>query len=526
MKQKGSGSVLYRKRKKQFILVLTAGLLLLLLCGCGAEKKTDAPGYTRLEELEDKRIGVTTGSVQAIQTEERFPNATFYYFSTSVDCLEALKSHKIDAYADAEALVKYMMAENPDLTCIEERLASGMQAGAAFPKTERGRELCEQYSEFVRNIKQSGVYDEICSIWYGPDESLRVVPDLYNLPGPNGTLRIAGDTTCVPFLYIKDGKTVGVDVDILVHFCREYGYKAEIVAMDFPAILPAVTTGKCDFAFGGIAITPERAESVCFSEPTYEGGSLVAVLKDSESEEGGGILASIVISFEKTFLREDRWQLFLKGTGNTLLITLFSILFGTLLGFAVYLLCRNGNRIANKVTEGCIWLVEGMPMVVLLMILYYIVFRRIGISGLVVSVIGFTLTFGASMYGMLCSGVKAVDRGQTEAARALGYSDRKTFFRIILPQAAIHFMPSYKGQVVALLKATAVVGYIAVQDLTKMGDIVRSRTYEAFFPLIAVTVIYFLLGGLLIRIVGWVIRKIDPKNRKPEQILKGVKTHD
>ena len=153
-------------------------------------------------------------------------------------------------------------------------------------------------------------------------------------------------------------------------------------------------------------------------------------------------------------------------------------------------------------------------------------FRRIGISGLVVAVIGFSLTFGASMYGMLCSGVKAVDRGQTEAALALGYSDRKTFFQIVLPQAAMHFMPSYKGQVVALLKATAVVGYIAVQDLTKMGDIVRSRTYEAFFPLIAVTVIYFLLGGLLIRVAGWVIRKIDPKNRRPEQILKGVKTHD
>ena len=136
MKRKGSGSVLYRKRKKQFILVLTAGLLLLLLCGCGAEKRTDAPDYTRLEELEDKRIGVTTGSVQAIQAEERFPNATFYYFSTGVDCLEALRSHKIDAYADAEALVKYMMAENPDLACIEERLASGMQVGAAFPKTE------------------------------------------------------------------------------------------------------------------------------------------------------------------------------------------------------------------------------------------------------------------------------------------------------------------------------------------------------------------------------------------------------
>ncbi|MBO6092889.1 MAG: hypothetical protein J6P40_04565, partial [Oscillospiraceae bacterium] len=89
-----------------------------------------------------------------------------------------------------------------------------------------------------------------------------------------------------------------------------------------------------------------------------------------------------------------------------------------------------------------------------------------------------------------------------------------------------HFMPAYRGQVVSLLKATAVVGYIAVQDLTKMGDIVRSRTYESFFPLIAVTVIYFLLAGILTRAVGWLIGNIDPKNRRPEQILKGVDQHD
>ena len=507
--------------------MLSFALLLLLLCGCGAEKQTYGQRYTRLEELEDKRIGVTTGSIQAIQAEERFPGAEIYYFSSTVDCLGALRADKIDAFADAEAIVKYMMAENPDLTILDEKLVAGMKSGAAFPKTERGRELCDQYSEFLVKCKQNGVYDEILEIWFGPDESRRAVPDLYNLPGPNGTLRVAADTGLVPFTYVKDGKIVGIDADAVVRFCKEYGYNIEMVVMDFAGMLPSITTGKCDFACGGIAITPERAESVLFSEPTYEGGSVLAVLKAPETaDDDGGIFGSVIQSFEKTFLREGRWKLFLTGTGNTLLITLFSVLFGTLLGFAVYLLCRNGNPIANKVTAGCIWLVEGMPVVVLLMVLYYIVFRSVGIGGIVVAIIGFTLTFGAAMYGMLCSGVNAVDRGQTEGARALGYTDRKAFFQIILPQAIQYFMPSYKGQVVSLLKATAVVGYIAVQDLTKMGDIVRSRTYEAFFPLIAVTVIYFLLGGLMIRVIEWVIRHINPKSRKPEQILKGVETHD
>jgi len=143
-----------------------------------------------------------------------------------------------------------------------------------------------------------------------------------------------------------------------------------------------------------------------------------------------------------------------------------------------------------------------------------------------VAVIGFTLTFGSAVFGLLKMGVGAVDIGQYEAAYALGYSNRRTFFKIILPQALPHVLPAYKGEIVSLIKATAIVGYIAVQDLTKMGDIVRSRTYEAFFPLIAVTIIYFVLEELVGMLVSRITVDFDPKHRKAEKILKGVKIDD
>ena len=160
------------------------------------------------------------------------------------------------------------------------------------------------------------------------------------------------------------------------------------------------------------------------------------------------------------------------------------------------------------------------------MILYYIIFGKVDIAGIWVAVIAFTLTFGSSVYAMLCSGVNALDKGQTEAAYALGFTDRQTFFKVILPQAALHFMPAYKAEVVALIKATAIVGYIAVQDLTKMGDIVRSRTYEAFFPLIAVAAIYFVLAGLLNVVAGIIHNRIRPEKRTRNDILRGIDTHD
>ena len=222
-------------------------------------------------------------------------------------------------------------------------------------------------------------------------------------------------------------------------------------------------------------------------------------------------------------MREGRWKLFVQGAGITILITVISILAGTLLGFLVYMLCRKGNKVANSITNFFLWLIHGMPTVLLLMILYYIVFGSSSLSGTWVSIVGFSLMFACAMIDMLRVGGSAIGRGQFEASRALGYSDSQSFFRIILPQAAQHFLPIYRNEVVTLIKETSVVGYIAVLDLTKISDLVRSRTYEAFFPLIVTAIMYFVISAILTRIVTAVENSINPKRRKKEKILKGIK---
>ena len=130
------------------------------------------------------------------------------------------------------------------------------------------------------------------------------------------------------------------------------------------------------------------------------------------------------------------------------------------------------------------------------------------------------------MYDMLCVGCNAIGRGQLEASRALGYSESQSFFKIILPQAARHFLPIYKNEVVTLIKDTAIVGYIAVLDLTKMCDLVRARTYEAFFPLIATAIIYFLIEGLMTFIIGQIEKNLDPKRRNKDNVFRGITLRD
>ncbi|MBR6160140.1 MAG: amino acid ABC transporter permease, partial [Lachnospiraceae bacterium] len=250
------------------------------------------------------------------------------------------------------------------------------------------------------------------------------------------------------------------------------------------------------------------------------------MVRDNTNAEETAFFERVKESFIKTFVRESRWKLFVSGIGTTLLITVLSILFGTMLGFMTYLVCRGGHKAAILIARFAVWMVQGMPVVVLLMILYYIVFKNADIGRTFVAVTGFTLVFGASVYRLLGIGVGAVDRGQMEGALALGYGRVGAFFRIILPQAIPHVLPAYRAEIVALIKATAIVGYIAVQDLTRMGDIVRSRTYEAFFPLIAVAVIYFILAGILTFTVKKITVVFERGKSTDRGLLKGVRLHD
>ncbi len=514
------------KKRVLSYFALIAVVTGLFLTACGktddAAVNTDKE-YTSLDELADKTIGIQTGTVFDVITAERFPNAKFKYFNSLPDLLGALETGKIDAFPADEPQIRVTMLEDPAVKMLDERL-DRFDFGCIFPKTGKGEELRDRFNEFLSKAKEDGTLDEIRDIWFGADESRKVLDDYKNYPAANGTLTLATEGAYPPFNYYKDNAIIGLDVDLACRFCKEYGYGLNVKAMNMDATISSVATGKADFGASGITITPERAQSVNFSEPYFSGGTVMAVRGGSVS--AGDPLTSLWESFEKTFIKEGRYRLFLRGIVVTLLITVLSVIFGTALGFVTFLWCRKGCRFANMITNFMIWLIQGMPTVVLLMILYYIVFGSSPIPGGAVSVIGFTLTFAASVFAMLRSGVDAVDKGQTEAAYALGFTDRQAFFEIVLPQAARYFMGSYRGEIVSLIKATAIVGYIAVEDLTKMGDIVRSRTYEAFFPIIAVAVCYFVMASILTSIVGRLTQGVDPQKRRKNGFLKGVRMHD
>ena len=509
-------------RKAVRILVLLA-LLLCLLTGCAGKQQRTISSLDQLSEP-GIRIGVPGNMIEYDMLKKDYPNAEVVPYTDNPLGYKDVASGRLDVY----------MYERREMTLAIENGTEGVRlldgtyhvndVAVGISPLTKIPQLQEKLNTFIAELQADGTLDDMFDRWVvRGDYEMPVIPKAEN---PEYHLRVATAGTAMPFTYYAGMQLNGYDIELARRFASWLGADLEFKVIDFGGIIAAAATGDVDCIMSDLFRTEENSKTIPFSDTLFT-LEITGMVRDSSAPAtAGSFWDSVAESFEKTFILEDRWRLFLSGIGTTLLITVLSVLLGTALGFAVFLLCRKGNPVANGLTRLLIRLVTGLPTVVLLMVLYYIIFGGLSISGTIVSVICFTLVFGSAVYNMVKGGAATVNRGQTEAACSLGLTDRKTFFRVILPQALPHIMPVYRDQIVALVKATSVVGYVAVQDLTKTGDIVRSRTFEAFFPLLVVAVVYFILAAVLTRLASMLEIRIDPKRRTKEQIMKGVKTDD
>lgn len=223
--------------------------------------------------------------------------------------------------------------------------------------------------------------------------------------------------------------------------------------------------------------------------------------------------------FYNTFIVENRWTYLLNGLGTTLLITAFALVIGIILGFIVAIIRSTNQRtgklkVPNFICRIYLTVFRGTPMVVQLLIIYFVIFGSVNISKVLVAVIAFGLNSAAYVAEIVRSGIMSVDNGQFEAGASLGFGYTKTMISIILPQALRNILPALGNEAIVLLKETSVSGYIALEDLTKGGDIIRSNTYEAFLPLIAVAAVYLIMVILMSSLVSRLERKLSNDKRK------------
>lgn len=217
--------------------------------------------------------------------------------------------------------------------------------------------------------------------------------------------------------------------------------------------------------------------------------------------------------FYLNFIKDDRWLYITRGLRTTVLITVFALILGVILGFIVAIIRsahdKTGKlKIANFICRLYLTVIRGTPVVVQLLIIYYGIFASVTIEKMIVAVIAFGVNSGAYVAEIVRSGIMSIDKGQLEAGRSLGFSYAQTMVYIIIPQAFKNVLPALGNELIVLLKETSVSGYIAMEDLTKGGDIIRSRTFDAMMPLLAVAAIYLAVVVLLEFLVGKLERRL------------------
>ena len=224
------------------------------------------------------------------------------------------------------------------------------------------------------------------------------------------------------------------------------------------------------------------------------------------------------ISFINNFITDDRWQYLTKGLFVTLQITFFAVIIGIFLGFLIAIIRTtydktNKLKVLNAICKLYITIIRGTPVVLQLLIIYYVVFATVAIDKVLAAVIAFGLNSAAYVAEIVRSGIMSVDEGQMEAGRSLGFTYGHTMWHIVLPQAFKNILPALGNEFIVLLKETSVSGYIALADLTKGGEYIRSRTYDAFMPLIAVAIIYLSIVMLLTHLVNKLERRMRRSDR-------------
>lgn len=219
------------------------------------------------------------------------------------------------------------------------------------------------------------------------------------------------------------------------------------------------------------------------------------------------MLENIGHELYKSLIYDKRYMYILTGLKNTLIISLFAVIIGFLLGTIIALINdsneKNGNfKILSTLGRWYVNVIRGTPMLLQLMIIYYVIFKSVDISPVLVGIIAFGLNSSAYVSEIIKSGINSVDTLQYESALSLGFNYSKTMIYVILPQAIKNILPALGNELVTLIKETSVAGYIGIVDLTKASDIIASNTYNYFFPLIITAIIYFILTTTLTKLLN------------------------
>ena len=470
---------------KRYILTLLAVLPFFAACSGGEAETIELNSE---EDLSGLTLSTSAGNYFDTKYSGR-KDITLFRVNSETDGIQAVKQGIADVHVTDEVAFSGGARERLGI-----KLAFlGEEAfDVAFAIRKGDNALQEEMNLFIETSRADGTLEAIISHWMNGAPA-PPMPAQGDRTAGKTPLRCVTAVNMEPICFIGEGgQWGGMDADILNRFAVWSGRDFHMHFQDLGSAVISLKTGQCDVVNACLYVTEERKKSVDFTTSYYSCRPGYFVL-DNGKRDG----MSLGERLRMNLVKEGRWKLIADGLLETLRITLFAILLGTLLGMGVCAMLRSRRAWVRKSAVLYGAFIQGIPTLVLLLIMFYVVFANAGLSGTLVAIITFALCFAWSSGSIFDTSVSSVPAGQIEAGLSLGFTPLRTFTGIVLPQALKKGIPLYAGECVSLLKGTSIVGYIAIMDLTRASDLIRSRTFDAFIPLLIITAAYFIIARLI-----------------------------
>ncbi|MCL2010636.1 MAG: ABC transporter substrate-binding protein/permease, partial [Synergistaceae bacterium] len=363
----------------------------------------------------------------------------------------------------------------------------------------------------IGEIIGSPVYAEMIERWLSGSAQSAVMPDI---PAGTGDRLVVGvSTEYMPFEFFGEGgERLGFDVELILRIGALLDREIEFFETAHSSLFPALDSGYADVCISVIDDKPALRERYFVSRPYYD--NVIMLIVQAEWDGTVGFMDGIVRSINNHLIVEKRFMYVIEGLCNTLIITGIAAFCGTLLGALLCAVIRGKRCFPRRTALLYVRIVQGTPIIVLLLFTTYVMFAGSGLDTVLIGSVAFSLYFSAKVSEVFRAGIDAVENGQIEAARSLGLSGLQMYRLVLIPQAAIMTLPLYSADLVEMLKLTSVVGYVGIMDLTYSLEVIRSRTYEAAFPLVLETLLYIFLTSSVTMIFRAASARIDPAQKE------------
>lgn len=489
-----------------FLLFMTISCAALTMSACSMGEPVGKSPVEKVDDLAGAKIGVQLGTTGDIYVSDEYPNAEIQQFNKGADAIQSLKQGKVDCVVIDKLPAEAFVALNSDLSILEEEFTDEDYAIAI---AKGNTELLDKINAALLELKKNGTMQKIIDNYIGDNKGSYVYETPEGTDKSNGTLVMATNAAFEPYEYVEGGKIVGIDADLAHAIADILGMELKIEDMEFDSIITAVSSGKADIGMAGMTVTEDRLKSINFTD-SYTTSTQVIVVRNGESDD---LSIFSLERYKNNFIKDARWKYIAEGLLTTLEISFFAVIIGVVLGFIFAVIRATSDKtgrlkLLNLLVKIYVTIIRGTPVMIQLLIIYYVIFATSNISKVLVAVLTFGLNSAAYMTEIVRSGIMSIDNGQFEAGRSLGFNYVQTMRHFILPQAFKNVLPAIGNELIVLIKETSISGYIGIMDMTRGADYIRSRTYDAFPPLIAVALVYLVIVVILTALVGKLERRL------------------